>query len=297
MEPPDSDNSTREVFFKYSNYEKVCKRTLLAGLQCFSPKLWQRFLTPGKDCLLYIGEARNGLLEVPLLKSLFHERGSLKGCTLVCQGNTMQEKMAFEQYSDLEGLSSLDKKYQVASVEEAVYIEAQVDIALNPYEWLEITSWRDTPQEHHSLIKFRNTLRKGGIGMLVFPYSRDDRFLLQQQVTSFSYEKIPTGEAVVEELLRRSIRHQAYIVETKANLECCFQRGVFDPNKEGVLLLSYLLQVEWNTLTPLEKKQVREKVLELRAHYGCSQLLLEHLYLWIFPGKPRQRYYGKESWR
>ena len=125
--------------------------------------------------------------------------------------------------------------------------------------------------------------------MRILPYQAGDRFLLSQKLQSFSTHAMSAGEDVVEELCYLRVRHQAYIMETTVDTECCFHRGRFCPNQDGEKLLSYLLQVEWQSLPKLATKSIGEKITELAAHYEKRKIMLQHLYLWIFPGTPHKR--------
>lgn len=291
----DPDNKKTEVFLKYSNYEKIHREHLVAGLQCLAPRLWKRLLDPDQECSLYLVGAKNGLLEIPFLKATIKQRGSMKELYLTCQGTSAAMRKEFHQRALDGGLSNLVAEYQVVHFEEPLYIAPLVHIAMAPYEWLDIVAWKNTPREHNSLLKFRNSLHHGGAGMMVFPYQAGDRFLLLQILKSFSSSSVTAGEEVVEELCYLQVRHQAYIVETIVNMECCFQRERFRPDQEGEKLLSYLLQVEWQSLPPLAMKKIGEKIAELRAHYEKPKMILQNLYLWIFPGTPHERDLEKEK--
>ena len=289
------DPTSYEVFLKYSNYAKVHGENLSAGLQSFAPKLWQKLLDPTQECSLYLVGAKNGLLEVPFLKSLIKQRSSMKELYLTCQGTSPAMREEFRQRELDSGLTNLVAEYQVVHFEDPLYIQPLVHIAMVPYEWLDIVSWKNTPQEHNSLVKFRNSLHHGGAGMMVFPYQAGDRFLLLQTLKAFSSVAMIIGEEVVEELFYLQVRHQAYIVETIVDTECCFLRGRFRPNQDGEKLLSYLLQVEWKSLSPLAMKKIGEKITELSAHYGKPKMILQNLCIWIFPGTPHKRDLEKEE--
>ncbi len=345
-----SEPTSDEVFLKYSNYEKVYSENFITGLQCLAPGLWQRLLDPTQECSLYLVGAKNGLLEILFLKKMIQQRGSMKELYLTCQGPSSAMREEFRQRALDSGLANLVAEYQVVQFEETLYVEPLVHIAVAPHEWLDIAAWKNTPQEHNSLVKFRNSLHRGGAGMVVFPYQAGDRFLLLQTLKSFSSAS-PTfairdgdlsqytrpqndfqndscmkhtardfenyfetkssqnlihsnsesratmisGEEVVEELFYLQVRHQAYIVETIVNIESCFQRGHFRPNQDGEKLLSYLLQVEWQSLPKLAVKMIGEKITELRAHYGKPKMVLQNLYVWIFPGTPHKRDLEKEK--
>ena len=284
-----------EIFLKYSNYAKVHGDNLSAGLQCFAPKLWQRLLDPTQECSLYMVGAKNGLLEIPFLKAMIKQRGSMKELYLTCQGSSSAMREEFRQRALDSELTNLVGEYQVVHFEDPLYIEPLVHIAVAPYEWLDIAAWKNTPQEHNSLVKFRNSLHRGGAGMIVFPYQAGDRFLLLQLLKPFSSATMIAGEEVVEELCYLQLRHQAYIVETTVDTECCFQQGRFRPNQDGEKFLSYLLQVEWQSLPKLAMKSIGEKITELSTHYGKQKMILQNLYLWIFPGTPHKRDLEKEK--
>lgn len=278
-----------EVFLKYSNYAKVHWEHLKRGLACSMPKLWQQFLDSTQESSLYLVGARNGLLEIPLLQEIIKQRGSVKEFYLICQGLSSGMRKEFRQRALDSGFINLKAEYQVVHFEDSLYTEPLVDIAVAPYEWFDLVAWKNTPQEHNSLVKFRNALHHGGAGIIVLPYQAGDRFLLLQMLKLFSPATMIMGEEVVEELFRLQVRHQAYIVETMVDTECCFQRGRFYPNQDGEKLLSYLLQVEWQSLSKSAMKSLGEKIKELRAHYNKPKILLQHLYIWIFPGTPHQR--------
>lgn len=283
------DPTSYEVFLKYSNYAKVHWENLSVGLQCLMPGLWQRLLDATQECSLYLVGSKNGFLEIPFLKAAIKQRGSMKELYLTCQGTSAAMREEFRQRALDNGLTNLVGEYHIVDFENPLYIEPLVHIAVAPYEWLDIDSWKNTPQEHNSLVKFRNSLHHGGAGMMVFPYQAGDRLLLLQILKTFSATTMIAGEEIVEELCYLQVRHQAYIVETIVDTECCFQRGRFRPNQDGEKLLSYLLQVEWQSLPALAMKSIGEKITELRAHYGKPKMILQNLYLWIFPGTPHQR--------
>ena len=290
-----SEPTSYEVFLKYSNYEKVYSENFITGLQCLAPGLWQRLLDPTQECSLYLVGAKNGLLEIPFLKKMIQQRGSMKELYLTCQGPSSAMREEFRQRALDSGLANLVAEYQGVHFEETLYVEPLVHIAVAPHEWLDIAAWKNTPQEHNSLVKFRNSLHRGGAGMMVFPYQAGDRFLLLQTLKSFSSATMMIGEEVVEELFYLQVRHQAYIVETIVNIESCFQRGHFRPNQDGEKLLSYLLQVEWQSLPKLAVKMIGEKITELRAHYSKPKMVLQNLYVWIFPGTPHKRDLEREG--
>lgn len=282
----DPENKKAEIFLKQSNFQKVQQEQIVQGLQCLMPKLWRRLLDKTEECSLYLVEAKNGALEIPLLKTILKMRGSTKEFYLICQGASVAMREAFSRRALQGGLKTpLIEEYQIISFEEPLYIEPRAYIAIAPYEWLDISFWKDTPREHNTLVKFRNSIHHGGAGLLIFPYELGDRLLLLEQIKS----SIIAGQDVVEELVHLEIRHQAYIVETIVNIECCFQRGRFSPNEEGEQLLSYLLQVEWKSLSEQAKKNIEIKIRELRAYYQKPKMILQHLYIWIFPGTPHER--------
>lgn len=283
----DPKNKSTETFLKQSNYAEVYEENLSSGLQRLAPRLWRRLSDRTQECLIYLVEAKNGLLEIPLLKAMIQRRSSIKEFYLTCQGTSAVMREEFSQRAIESGFNNLSIEYQVVRFEEPLYIQPRVHIAMAPYEWLDITSWKNTPREHNSLVKFRNSLHHRGVGLIVFPSLTCDRFLLvQQSNSSFS---LVIGEEVVEALLHHEIRHHAYIVETVVNTECCFQRNRFRPTQEGEQLLSYLLQADWKSLSEQAKKNIGIKIMELRAHYGKPQMILQHLFVWIFPGTPRKR--------
>ena|GEM_PF-2208178 len=288
----DPNNKKIEIFLKHSNYAKVYQDNLRAGLQYFTPKLWQRLLDKTQECSLYFVEAKNGLLEIPILKKLIQQRGSMKEFHCTCQGVSAVMREEFRQGAMDGELKNLNIEYQVVHFQEPLYVEPRAHLVVAPYEWLDILSWKNTPREHNSLVKFRNSLYHGGAGLIVLPYRACDRFVLLQKL---KLATLIVGEEVVEELCDLEIRHQAYIVATTINTECCFQRGRFRPTQEGEQLLSYLLQTEWRKLSERAKKNVGEKITELRAHYGQPKMILQHLFLWIFPGTPHERDLEKEE--
>jgi len=283
----DPKNKKAETFLRQSNYAKVYAENLSVGLRRLAPRLWNRLSDCTQACSFYLIEAKNGLLEVPLLKAMIERRGSMTEIYLTCQGTSAGMREEFSQRAIESGLKNFSIEYQVIRFEEPLYIQPRVNIAIAPYEWLDITSWKNTPREHNSLVKFRNSLHHNGVGVMVFPCLACDRFLLLQKWGRSS--SLIAGEEVVEELLYHEIRHQAYIVETKVNTESCFQESHFDPTEQGELLLSYLLHVDWKSLSEQIKKNIGIKITELRAHYGKPQMILQHLFVWIFPGTPRKR--------
>ncbi len=285
MDPFDLNNKKREAFLEHSDYAKVYEEHLMATLQRLMPTLSGRLSNEKQECSLYLVDAKNGLLEIPLLKNIIKQRGSIKEFYLTCQGVSGTMRKEFIQRAIESELGNLVKDYQVVSFEDPLYTCPMAHLAIAPDEWFDIVSWKNTPREHNSLIKFRNSFRTNGAGLLVFPYHAGDRSLLLQEIKS----AVIAGEEVVEELVHLEVRHQGYILETIVNTECCFQRGRFYPNQEGELLLSYVLQVEWTLLSPQVKKNIGEKVTEFRAHYGKQQMILQHLFIWIFSGTPHER--------
>lgn len=282
-----ADSKKIEIFLKCSNFEKLYEENLSLGLQRLMPSLWKRLLDEKQECSLYFVGAKNGLLEVPLLKNLIKYRRSIKAFYLTYQGISSAMREEFSQRVKENGFSKLSPIYQVIPFEDPLYIEPRVHIALNPYEWFDMVSWKNTPREHNTLVKFKNSIHDNGVGLLIFPYRADDRFLLSQKLNFLS--SMIAGEEVVEELIHLEVRHQAYIVETIVDTESCFEHGCFHPSKTGEQLLSYVLQVEWPSLPEQTKKNIGMKISEFAAHYNKQKMILQHLFLWIFPGTPRKR--------
>lgn len=271
------------AFLKNTDQKGVLKRTVLHYLQTDFPQIWSRIQDPDYAFTsLFVGVGSGGL-EIPLLQEFALARGMQNNFVTFCEDPSPQMKEAFFIAAKKEGVEDQIVEYNLALFEDPSYMPPQADLALASHVWYYVNEWRGVEAQGNSLVKFAKTLsERSGTGMIALHSGTSDRFLLSSTYASLLGLKPElAGEEIAAELFRQGIQHKCVITESHLNIASCFNQGRFDPNEEGINLLSFIFRAPWNKLDPSIQERLLPILLSQVQANGKEVLILRDCQIWI----------------
>ncbi len=271
------------AFLKNTDQKEVLKRTVLHYLESNLPQIWNRIIDPKYAFRsLFVGVG-NGGLEIPLLQEFALTRGTQDNFVTFCEDPSPQMKEAFFIAAKKGRIEDQIVEYNLDCFEDSSYMPPQVDLALASHVWYYINEWRGIDGEGNSLVKFAKTIsERSGSAMIALHSGTSDRFLLSSTYASLLGLKPElAGEEVAAELSRLGIRHKCVITESHLNIASCFNQGRFNPNQEGINLLSFIFRAPWDQLdSSIQEKLLPILLSQVQAN-GKEELILRDCQIWI----------------
>lgn len=283
------------AFLRHTDQKLITKNAVLGGIKEQYPKLWNKITQPKEPLnLLYLGVG-NGGLEIPLTLEFIkaHGNGISDNISVFCEDPSQEMKEQFSKKANDESLSDIIKDYSLDKFESEEYHlpNEKADFVSASHVWYYVDSWRDVPKEKNSLTKFTDAIAEDGVGLIALQSATSDNFAIRStQSPRIHQTNELSGEEVVVELKKLGIKHDHVVIESHTDVSECFQNGVFDPTKEGKLLLSFILRADWDKLSGDKEKDdetremVAKKLTEIVDANEKPEMIFRDSYIWI-PGQ------------
>jgi hypothetical protein len=269
------------AFLRNTTQKEMQKQATLSLLQFELPDVWQRIQDPQYRFVSVFVGAGSGGTEIPLIEELGKIRGSLNNFSTFCEDPAPEMKKEFF-------LNAKDKivieEYSLKSFEDPSYSPPQADLVLASHIWYFIKRWKGVEKKDNTLVKFASLLtERSGVGIITLQSQMSDRYTLNAYGALLrGTDREVVAEEIVDELKRLGIHHRITMVESRLNVESCFQQEQFDPNNEGKCLLSFLIFTSWDELPFEAKEGVKEKFLSQVNNNGKKELILRDLQIAIY---------------
>ncbi|QQG37771.1 MAG: hypothetical protein HYS26_04070 [Candidatus Kaiserbacteria bacterium] len=279
-------NAARErfaVFLRNTDQKEVQLDATLSGIQRMAPAAWSKLRNSEQLFRIYVMGAGNGGLELPLLKSFIAERGTKDNISISCEDVSQTMASEFNTNAITAGLSDIVSDYQVIPFEDPSHDPPLSDFSMSSHVWYYIQDWRNTPKETNTLQKFANSLDTNGVGLITIYSSTSDRYELLAELHKHTAQPAPElpGEEIVAELAKLNIENQSEIVNAHTDVSSCFQDGAFSPNRDGKLLLSFILRTDWERLPEAAQRGIGERLAEIVRRNGRAEMVFRDLYIWL----------------
>ncbi len=272
-----------QTFLKNTDQKIVLRKAILRNLQSQFPHLWEKIQNPNQDFVFGFIGVGNGGVEIAFLQDCAKARGDQSLFRTFCEDPSLQMKEAFFSTIQEQGIEDLIVNYDLHPFEDPAYIAPQVDFALASHVWYYIKNWKQVFSPENSLTKFANMVtERGGVAMIALHSNTSDRYAISSDyLATLQFAPELAGEEVIEELCRLGIPHRCEIVESRLNMQSCFEYDHFYPNEEGKQLLSFLLRAHWETLSSEIQERAKQIILSQVELNGQKQLILRDCHIWI----------------
>ena len=275
------------AFLRNTDQKPVQLAATLKGLRTEFPAVWSRVMSPDKEFHgVFIG-AGNGVPERMLVKEMITARGSSSGINVYLMDTSQQ--LGLEYLMAVQGdeqLSGITREYQIHSFESDNYsIPHPADIALASHVFYYI------PIDEANLKKFSDGISPQGVGLITLQSETSDNFAIRSKYSPKVYpgSEERYGEEISEVLDASGIDYKSQVVECHTDISSCFdERGGFNPNVEGKLLLSFLLRASWDTVSPAIQHELAKDLSVIAEKnklvgYEKPTMVFRDLFVWI-PG-------------